>query len=143
MSLAVEHDLVAWLKAEPAVFALVADRVEPLGSDQGTANPRITYQRIDTDRYNALVGAGVLPHPRIQLDIWADTEIKCRQIGEAIRGTRATPRLDGFAGYLQPTGKKVQACRCVDERADYTPPQDQSSVGEYRLSMDFVIHHED
>jgi hypothetical protein len=110
----IEGAIVALLTADAGTTALVADRIYPFAAPQQVAFPRLTYQRVGTDR-SSEVGAFTNDGPtglaiaRLQFDAFADSLLTAKQVIAAVR--RA---LNGYAGTN--AGVRIACMYIEDER---------------------------
>jgi hypothetical protein len=132
-----EQHLVAYLKADAALALLVSTRIYPDAAPAGALRPYVTYFRVDTIRDGRRLETGIdpMPHPRIQLDVYAATRKASRAVAKRLRQL-----LDGFRGTMA-TGTGVQFVKIEDEADSYEPPVASGDVGDYRVSMDAVFWH--
>lgn len=121
------------LKADAGVSALVGARIYPVTAPQEADLPLLTLQRIDRPRERHQGGDAKLPHPRIQVNCWAETEIGADQLAEAVRGC-----LDEFSGVMGGR-EQVELCHLEDDSQEYVPPTDGSEQGTHGVRMDFII----
>ena len=116
-----EKSLVATLKANTALTALVGTKIFPLIVPQGTALPCISYQRISGMPANTLSGHSGLEEIDLQIDVWAKTYAEAKTIAKAVRAAMpasGTP----FSAHL---------------RMDEDLPGDDGSY--FRVSMEYVV----
>ncbi|MFN3930840.1 MAG: DUF3168 domain-containing protein [Brevundimonas sp.] len=76
-----EEALLAHLAANGGVRALVSDRIE--WTARG-ASPSIALHLITSIPDTTLAGQSGLVEARVQIDCWADTFLKAKQIGNAV-----------------------------------------------------------
>lgn len=80
-----EAALVAHLKGDAAVVALVADRLYPMMRPHSTPTPAVTYQRVSGQRANSLAGfTSGLTQIRVQVDCWGATYEAAGELASAI-----------------------------------------------------------
>lgn len=77
---------------DPAVSALIGSRLYPNIIPQGTPNPAMTYQQISGPRGHDMDGAIGLTKARYQINCWAASYAKAKELAEAVRLT-----LDGYS----------------------------------------------
>lgn len=99
-----EEALLAHLVGNGGVRALVSDRIE--WAVRGTA-PCVALHLISMPPDTTLAGQSGLVQARVQIDCWADTYLKAKQIGEAIAA--ALPPRRHVAG-----GVRFLACTVLD-----------------------------
>jgi len=82
--MSIESDLVAHLKNDSGVSALVGTRIYPLMAPQNVINPYITYQVVN-DNSNQCMGGEVYQNDtRFQLDVWSTKYSEVKAIKEAV-----------------------------------------------------------
>lgn len=111
-----EEALLAHLVANGGVRALVDDRIE--WAVRGTI-PCVALHLISSPPDTTLAGQSGLVQARVQVDCWADSYLKAKQIGAAI--IAALPARRHVAG-----GVRFLACTVVDTdrgRFNETPNQ--------------------
>lgn len=132
-----ETDLRAFLIAQPAVAALIADRVFPAPAPQDTAYPFVTWTLITGQEVSSLTGPSGLRYPAYQLDCWADERERGGSYLQAVAVAKAVrTALNGYSGMWD--SGRVSAM-FLDER-DTRDDQEQHLVAR---SMDFRIWHEE
>lgn len=123
--------LRALLIADPAVSALVGDRVHALQLPRGGALPALKYQRISGERVRGLSGPHGQAHPRMQIDAYADSHAAAEAVADAVEAA-----LDGYAG---PAGAgRIDAASLENVRDLH---EDELGTRAYRVVMDFFISH--
>jgi hypothetical protein len=80
-----EAALIAALKADTGVAALVGTRVFIAGGRQGEVYPYVTVQRIATVGAAHLDGPSNLDWPLLQVDSWASDALVALNTAEAVR----------------------------------------------------------
>ena len=116
-----EKSLVATLKGNAPLAALVGTKIFPLIVPQGTAFPCISYQRISGMPANTLSGHSGLEEIDLQIDVWAKTYTEAKAIAKAVRAAmpaKGTP----FSAHL---------------RMDEDLPGDDGTY--FRVSMEYVV----
>lgn len=81
----IEQTLVAVLKNDSAVSALVGTRIRPLNLKQEDALPGVVYQRVSTVPVTSLDGDSGVDAVRIQVSCWAETYSGARALAAAVR----------------------------------------------------------
>lgn len=125
-----EAAVIAALKADAAIAAIVGSRVFIAGGREGSQYPYLTVQRISTPVASHLDGAATLQWPRFQIDAWAVKALEALEIGEAVR--TAIDAIELTAGGLTFTAT------FQDQRGP--APDDETKV--FRVSQDYFIWHE-
>ena len=90
-----ERLLADQLKNNPAVAAIVGDRVFPVIAPASSAIPFITWRRSAVQREMTLQGPLGMPTVTLALDIYAETYEAVRELADRCRAT-----LDGWGGAL-------------------------------------------
>ena len=122
----IETALVTHILADPAIVAVIGNRLYPLAIPQGGEVPAIVYQRVSSPRTLTLDGDSV-NSPRIQFSCYAETFGQAKQLA-----MRLYESLDCFSGVL---GNKTKAAALMaDNRDDYEP-----ETGRYRCGVDFFV----
>ena len=118
---------------DPAVAALVGDRVTPMKQQQGGALPAIVFQGISrVPDQPTLAGAVTRVPIRLQLSLWAESYDGARALAAAVEA-----RLDGFSGQ-NGDGTGLRFVRLLNMVDDYEP-----ETKLYRVIADYrVIHTE-
>lgn len=147
-----EEALLAFLKAEPAVTALVgagvSARIYAETAPQGAGFPRITYQWIDWPEDHTLQGVTGFGWPRIQIDCWAagsKARTQALALAKAVRecrgGVAQGPRLNGYSGWMH--GVKVQRVKLLNRESIPELPQQGEEGPIRRISLDFEMQHDE
>lgn len=116
----IETDLFTLLTGNPAIKALIGNRIFPLLLPDDCAKPAVSYQLISTVRDYDLDGPTGMQTVRIQFDCWGSRYAEARAVSAAIAAL-----LDGFAGELATcevllaTADGEQAGYDQNERAPY------------------------
>lgn len=90
-----ERLLADQLKNNPAVAAIVGDRVFPVIAPASSAIPFITWRRSAVQREMTLQGPLGMPTVTLAIDIYAETYEAVRELADRCRAT-----LDGWGGAL-------------------------------------------
>lgn len=80
----IETDLRIALLAAPAVSALVGQRVHEEVAPAGTPRPYITYQTINGARDVTLVSVSKTRNAQMQIDCYADTQVKASELAKRV-----------------------------------------------------------
>lgn len=94
-----ETGLYAYLKNDPAITALVGDRIFPNVVPEGTILPNIRYQRITTSREETHDPFGEMfayVRATVQIDSWMTSAEGAMEVGEAVMLA-----LSGFHGDME------------------------------------------
>ena len=116
-----EKYLVATLKGNAPLAALVGTRIFPLIVPQGTDFPCISYQRISGMPANTLSGHSGLEEIDLQIDVWAKTYAEAKEIAKAVRAA------------MPATGTPFSAHLRTDEDL----PGDDGTY--FRVSMEYTV----
>lgn len=127
--MSIEAALIAALKADAGVSALVSTRVFLAGARQGAAYPYITIQRVSTVGSAPLDGPSTLDWPQFQIDVWAVKATDALSAGEAVRTA-----IDG----IHTAGSPAFTATFQDQRG---PAPDEESRN-FRVSQDYLLWHE-
>lgn len=120
----IESLVVQRLLADPAVAALVGERVEPLKLPQKPTLPALVYSRVSTKRVLTHDGPGP-ERPRIQVDCWASTPREAKDLAAAVRACLDAPEL--------PPGDLLGSF--LDNELDLHEPES----GLYRVMADYFV----
>ncbi len=132
-----ELELRGFLLADPAIAAIVGDRIYPDPAPQNAVMPFITLGRVSALHEYDLDGYAGQAGPLIQIDCWADAPEYngnyglTKQLGLAVKN-----RLNGYIG---PIGVIPRADAAIATERDIFDPQDRTR----RASIDFRIWHDD
>lgn len=121
--MSVESDLTAWLKAQPALTALISDRVYPLRLPDDVVLPAVTYRLVSSVPEGGL-SEDAIDQDRFQLDCWAESFLTCIEIAGEVHTAFAYTRPPGGIDRILPNG-----------RTDF---YEEASLL-YRRSLDFLI----
>jgi hypothetical protein len=100
--------LVARLKADTAVVALVGSRIYPDEVPQGKLHPAVFYMTVSDIKSHYLTEQSSLESPNIQFTTYADTKDGAAAVAEAIKAS-----LSDFQGTL--SGITIQCIRLINE----------------------------
>lgn len=81
----IEEGLVAQLKADSAVAAIVGTRIHPGAIPQDGALPAVVYQLISSPREVDLGGPSTFIRARYQIDCWANSQSTVRSLADSVR----------------------------------------------------------
>ena len=124
-----EVAVVAILKADAAVNALIDERVYPLELRQGTQFPAISYQRISTQRdSNMGVDTGVVI-ARVQVNSYAERYGEAKELNDAVRAA-----LQRYRGTI--AGVEILDS-FIDNEFDYR----SEAADMYGVLTDYQIHY--
>jgi hypothetical protein len=128
-----ETGLVAFLKADGAVAALVGTRIYRELLPQEVAFPAISYGRVSTERRQQLAGPESFTNVTIQIDCHANSSASVIALADAV-----IARLDGVTGAMG--GATIQH-GYYEQRSDLSDAD--GDLVRRRITLDFVfILHE-
>jgi hypothetical protein len=132
--MSVKGGLAAHLKADPAVAAIVGDRVEIFPMSQGVDLPFVVYRRRRTEHVRHLGGLSGLRRVEFEVSALATDSAVVDSLAEAIRVS-----LDGFRGVW--AGTRVTAVY-VDELSDiFAPDIEGGEDVVLQVDLEVVIWH--
>jgi hypothetical protein len=110
----IEGAIISLLLADPTVSGFVGTRIHPATDPQHIQRPKLTFQRLRTDRSESVGGFtndGPTGHAVavIQLDCWSDSQVTAKQTIAAVRRC-----LNGYSG--EASGVSIGTVRVDDER---------------------------
>ena len=126
----IEQGLLTHLQADAGITAIVDGRIDAVVSPQNETLPRITFQRISSNRVMSFGGPSGLTRGRFQIDCWAATYDDSKNLAEAVRLA-----MDGFSGLMGDV--PVRVILLTDNDLFEANPKT------YRVSMDFAIWYEE
>jgi hypothetical protein len=130
--LSLETAIYSILSGDTAVAALVGTRIFPVVLEQGSTFPSLAYTRIDTPTEKTFADSHGLPHPRIQVECYAEGPADCHALADA-----ATDAMAGYRGTLGDV--TIQGVLVLDAGRDTW--QDNPPL--YRRDIDFEIWYEE
>lgn len=132
--------LVAWVADQPDIVGEIAARFRPQEEAvTGTTFPYVTYFVVSDNTGMTLGGSSGLAQKRVQLDFMAKSYAEVDRLALLFKGTKESPRLNGYRGTLG--GVEVKAC-FVRERQDlYETSETGDGLGTHRVTMDLEIWH--
>jgi hypothetical protein len=132
--MSVKGGLVAHLKADAGVAAIVGTKVYPIPLPQGKNPPYLLYQRKDTEHVRDLSGASGLRRAEFQLDAYSTDSAQVETLAEAVRSS-----LDNWSGTWAGTVvKHVMVDRMADDVAADT---DGGEDVLHRIIIDIIVWH--
>lgn len=124
-----EESLLARLRANAGLLALVSDRIDWIERPQGDALPGVTLQVIDPGRHYTLDGYG-LNGTRVQIDSWGsiydDAKLVARAVLEAIEPAATQGAIEFSRSFL-------------DGGRDHKPVDLPGGGKVFGVSQDFII----
>lgn len=127
--MSIDAALIAALKANSGVAALVAMRVFVFGGRQGSDYPYVTIQQISTSGAPHLDGPSNLDWPRFQIDSWGTSALDAANAAEAVRtaidGVPIAGNPDFYASFQNQSG-----------------PAPDEETRNFRVSQDYFLFHE-
>jgi hypothetical protein len=126
-----ESALVARLKANPAITAIVGTRIYPLAIPQKGQLPALVYAIPSTDRVRNLAGAAGVAVARVLIDARATTYAVVKSLQELLR------QYDGFDGVL--AGDVIVLNTRMEDQGDEFewPGGTGTDVGTHHLTLTF------
>lgn len=121
--------LVAHLKADTALAALVSDRIYHEGMPQDVQYPAVAYAKTSAERFPTLSGYTSLQKARVSIDVWASTSTDAIAVAEAVKAA-----LDGVTDFLGT--QSIQICT-FESDADLS--QFDGDRKDRHLSLEFVV----
>lgn len=119
--------LVAFLRAQATLAALVGTRIYPLSLPQGATLPALTYQGISTVPEASGDNRPTSDTTRLQIDSWGASYEAVREVAAALRAA-----LDGYTEEL--SGGTVASMRFANEHEEMDPERRW-----YRVTQDYLI----
>jgi len=137
--MSVEQAIVQLLKADTDVAALVGTKIYPQIAPQNKVYPYIVYHLVTEIPLRHLASASNLSYSRQQLDIFADTYAKAKDLAEKV-----FQALDGFRGLVTYTdGSLFIQYLAKDDGNDITVPIESGSDSpRRRTSVDYIVGHD-
>lgn len=121
--------LVAHLRANAGVAALVGTRIYHEAMPQQVTLPAVAYAKTSVDRFRTLSGLSSLVQARVAVDVWGSTSAEVLAVAAAVKLA-----LDGVTGLLGTTS--IQHCSYESE-ADLSDFDGDRT--DRHLSLEFVI----
>ncbi len=170
MSIDIRPPLVALLKSDPGIQALIPDpvfgcRIYPAQGNQGDVGTWLVYQQISRVTLRTFKGPTGLADVRIQLSCWGENAaayIQAMTLAAAVKaavGSGATARpadatagsitkaLDGFTGqWYDPIGAawfRIGRAWVIDEGDLYEAPASGERKGPSGVRLDLMIFYEE
>jgi hypothetical protein len=139
ISVAMEEDLVARLIAAPPVAALCGERWSWFGRQRGDSVPAGSLTKISPGREWTHDGPDQLDRPRVQIDIWAASDLACAAAARAVRDEMEQARIAGSTKFhpAQLSGEGW------DEEVDAAQAGGLGGERLFRIRMDFLFYHEE
>lgn len=132
----IQISLNEWLLDQTELTDELGAKMYPLGEvPEGTDEPYLTWQLIDRPHVHNQGGASGLANPRIQFDIWAESEYDAARIMDIL-----ILLLDTFRGTMGTTDTTIMRLIAIDTDGElYTPPTDSRQTGAFRSTADFLF----
>lgn len=149
MATELEATVIGFLRADPALGALVGNRIYSDIAPEDATWPHIVTQVISQPQeYAVNVGPIGLVHTRLQVSCWgkgATGKSDAVAVAKAVRtsqgGVSTGPQLDGFHGTM--IDLSVQLCKLEDRRRSSEGPVHGEEYPFRRIDLDFAITHSD
>lgn len=107
----VENNLFAWLITQPALTAIVGEKIYPTLIPQGEGLPFIGYGRSGGNAPLSLSGERTLVQPRFLFNAFAENYAQAREIGDVL-----VSLFDGFTGNM--AGLRVAGAQALNDGRD-------------------------
>ena len=131
MTLFVEHDIVARLKANVAIDAMISGKkIYPLSLPQNAPLPAVVYQKISSVPGYNIEGENGITTDRIQIDSWAESYETAKELAHLIRQS-----ISGFTGE---SAVNILGM-FLDNEQDFDEMVDGKKL--YRISSDYMVHY--
>ena len=129
--------MIAELRADTGVAALVDERVFKKVAPQGKPLPYITVQRISNSHVHHLTAASGLADARVQVSCWDTSDSGAEALAEAVREA-----LDGFTQDTLGSGDNTADVRRIsldNDRDHFVPSTVGSDIGTHGMILDFDV----
>ena len=130
----IRQGLYEYLKAQPAITAIVGDRIYPIQAPNSAKRPYVILITTGLRSEPHLTAASRLARGEFDIDCWADSLSAAQNLSEAIRN-----ELDGYQGLMGTVD-----CRraIVNDQFDFTEQlKDGSERPAFRIKFDVDIWH--
>lgn len=127
--------LVALLRAEATISAIVSTRVYISKAPQKAALPYIVIDQQDTDEFNSLDATGALRRMGFVIVCVSAISVQAESLGNAVRVF-----IDDYAGTAGTF--TIAAVMLNGEIGSYEPPADGSDGGYHLVSLDVDIFYQ-
>jgi hypothetical protein len=144
MALKVEEGVVARLKADTAVSAIVGTRIRPLEAPQGDSYPLIVFRKVSDVPDYAMGGQSGLSEARIQIHCWAQDAPgggsagaygQAKALAEAVR-----LRLSGWRGTVTVGADSIVIDHIgLENQEDLFDPETGSGIAIKGVGCDYVV----
>ncbi len=124
------------LAADPALSALVGQRIYPGSAPQGAVRPYVTFFSVSTSPGAHMLGGDGLAEVRLQLDIWADSAQSRLEVSD-----RLFMRLHGFRGPMGQEALDVRSVTLEGPASTQEQPTDAGETPTFRSRHDARIWH--
>ncbi len=125
---AITQSLATYLNTVGGLTALVGSRIFPVYLPKGATLPALTYNKISSPRVRSHSGPSHLAHPRIQINIWANTFTELESVAAQL--VAALEAYKGLMGSDQTVSFVETELDDFDEEAEI-----------HRRIMDVLIWH--
>lgn len=134
-----EQAIYVRLMGQSSITALIGDRVYPNAAPQKSDAeilPYVVYHAVDKTHEHHMKGSSGVCWSRVQLDIFAGTYARVKQVAEAIRLV-----LQGFSGVVTvgTTPVRIDSCFLNLELDEYDAPIDGGQKGRHRVIQDYRV----
>src|SRR5262245_4698952 len=132
----IEEAIVGKLRADPAVTALVAQRVYPDQAPMDAVLPYVVYEQSGQEHQRTLTGKVNLPLWRMRLDAYGQTKASARAVLTALDSS-----LDSFQGDLEVGQINVSGMFVDNMESGAEVPVHANEFGEYTGGLDLTLHY--
>ena len=133
----IQISLNDWLQAQTELTDELGSRMYPIGAvPEPTPKMYLTWQMIDRPHVHNQDGSSNLANPRIQFDIWAESEYDAARVMDILISL-----LDTFRGTMgdNPNETTIRLIAIDTDGELYTPPTDSRQMGAFRSTADFLF----
>lgn len=133
----IETELATWLKAQPAIAALVGARIYPAHLPQDQTLPAITLEREGGEPIGAMGGSTATSRATIRFDYWAQAEAGgqytlVKSIADAVRAV-----FDRYRGALDDLTVSGAFLRSEEDSPE--PPEDATDMALEHVTQSYEV----
>jgi len=128
----IKIDLLAYLKARPAIKAIVGRKIYAGHAVSSASLPYITFSRVSEPAHHHMASAAGIASPTFQVDSWGRNLKQVSTLSEAIRNA-----IDGFTGLMGTND--VRVARITATFDDEEEQNNASQKPAFRTRQDIVI----
>ena len=126
--------LVALLRGESTISALVDARVRMTKAMQEDTFPQVVIEKVGSDFHNSLDETGDLQTDSFDLLCRGTTQKSAVDVADAVRDF-----IKDYTGATGVTGQTIGAVLLLGESDDYEEPYDDSDVGVYVVTLNIDV----